>query len=59
MQIDVVAKPAESAAVSVVFVGTNKKLAGPAVVVAQGLVLIVAIGLVLLARRASANGWNR
>jgi len=31
MQIDVVAKPAESAAVSVVFVGTNKKLAGPAV----------------------------
>ncbi|MBX7186377.1 MAG: hypothetical protein K1Y01_14660 [Vicinamibacteria bacterium] len=35
------------------------KLAGPAVVVAQGLVLVVAIGLVFLARRASASGWNR
>jgi hypothetical protein len=31
--------------------------AGPAAFVMQGLVLLVSIGLVLLARRASARGW--
>jgi hypothetical protein len=31
--------------------------AGPAVLVLQGLVLLIAIGLVFLARKASARGW--
>jgi hypothetical protein len=35
------------------------RLAGPGVLVAQGLVLVVAIFLVALAKRASAFGWNR
>jgi hypothetical protein len=32
-------------------------LAGPAAVVLQGLVLVIAIGLILLSRRALARGW--
>lgn len=32
-------------------------LAGPAVLVLQGVVLIIAIGLVFLARKASGQGW--
>lgn len=31
----------------------------PAAFVIQGMVLLVAIGLLLLARRAAARGWNR
>jgi len=33
------------------------RLAGGTAIALQGLVLLVALGLVLLARRASANGW--
>ena len=33
------------------------KQAGPVPMVMQGLVLLIAIGLVLLARRAAARGW--
>ena len=33
------------------------KLGGPVVLVLQGLVLLISIGLVLLARKASAQGW--
>lgn len=35
------------------------QIAGPAVLVMQGLVLAVAVALVLLARRANAAGWSR
>ncbi|HET9484094.1 MAG TPA: hypothetical protein VFO79_09070 [Xanthomonadales bacterium] len=34
-------------------------LAGPVAVVMQGVVLLVGIGLVLLARKAAARGWLR
>ena len=34
-------------------------LAGPVAVAMQGVVLLVGIGLVLLARRAAAHGWIR
>ncbi|WP_257386991.1 hypothetical protein [Tahibacter caeni] len=34
-------------------------LAGPAAVVMQGLVLLIAIGLIVLARKAAARGWLR
>ena len=37
--------------------GDTAALAGPAVVVLQGVVLLIGVGLVVLARRASANGW--
>lgn len=33
------------------------KLGGPVVLVLQSLVMLIAIGLVLLARKASAQGW--
>jgi hypothetical protein len=40
------------------FVLTNAaKLAGPVAFVLQGLVLLVAVGLVILARKAAARGW--
>jgi hypothetical protein len=32
--------------------------AGPAAIALQGLVLLIAIGLVLLARKAAARGWS-
>jgi hypothetical protein len=34
-------------------------VAGPVVYVMQGLVFLIAVGLVLLARRAAASGWLR
>lgn len=34
-------------------------LAGPAAVVLQGLVLLIAIGLIALGRKAAARGWLR
>ena len=41
-----------------IFVLTNAgSLAGPGAMGLQGLVLVIAIGLVILGRKATANGW--
>lgn len=43
--------------VAIFVMSSAAAMAGAAVYVLQGLVLLIAIGLVLLARKATANGW--